>query len=354
MGLAPFGKSEKTEITNDLIIFQNSLDWNNAFHHKSKQEWEKSNNKNFQNLAATVQAKLENEYETLIANLKIKYPKIKNLILTGGCALNCTNNAKILKNKYFEKIYIPPFPGDECIGFGLAKAKEFNTHPNKWQPVPYENQSPYWGPLNSIPTSSKIESTFEKTKYLIKKHEDIAETASQLLYDGHIIAWFQGRSESGPRALGNRSILARPDKIGLKNFLNQEIKFRENFRPYGSSVLVEYASLYFQVKPGFENPFMSFAVGVNPQFHDLLKEVTHVDGTSRMQTVRSTQNNLFYKLINAFGNKSQLYCLLNTSLNIMDQPILETVEDAKNFMDNSKVKYLAIGDYLITNPEIDQ
>jgi carbamoyltransferase len=99
---------------------------------------------------------------------------------------------------------------------------------------------------------------------------------------------------------------------------------------------------------------MSFAVGVKPNYQDLLKEVTHIDGTSRMQTVRSTQNNLFYKLINAFGNKSQLYCLLNTSLNIMDQPILETVEDAKNFMDNSKVKYLAIGDYLITNPEIDQ
>ena len=215
------------------------------------------------------------------------------------------------------------------------------------EPMKFENQHAYFGPVESIPKKEEIEKVFSDSNYEIKHHNNIAEVAANLLNDEKIIAWFQGRSESGPRALGNRSILVRPDRKGIKDFLNANIKFRESFRPYGCSVLFEEAHRYFEVNQNFNNPYMSYAIKVRSNFKELLKDVSHVDGTSRMQTVRPGQNQLFYNLLKEFGKLSGLYCLLNTSLNVMDEPILETVEDAKRFLDNSEVDYLIIDQFCI-------
>ncbi len=344
MGLASFGKTLPLK---DYYDFMENLPWDLSFKKKSKQDWENTDHTLFKNIAATVQQALEDDYARIIAKVKELHPEYENLILTGGCALNCTNNAKILYQNLFRKIFVPPFPGDECIGFGLAHALKFKEYPESWQPLLFENQSAYFGAQSSVPTDYEIEKHFTSSEFKLEKHQDITKAAAQLLHDGQTIAWIQGRSESGPRALGNRSILSRPDIPGLKDKLNTHVKFRESFRPYGCSVLYEKAHLYFDVEEGFNNPYMSYAIKVRPEFKATLKEVSHIDETSRMQTVRAGQNEKFYKLINEFGQKSGLYCLLNTSLNVMDEPILETVADARRFMEKTPIEYLIIGDFII-------
>ena len=160
------------------------------------------------------------------------------------------------------------------------------------------------------------------------------------------MAWFQGRSECGPRALGNRSILARPDRENLKDYLNQHIKFRESFRPYGCSVLEEDSALYFAHSPEFRSPFMSFAVPVREEHRQLLRHVTHIDGTSRMQTVSAAALPRFAQLLQAVKKRTGHGVLLNTSLNVMNEPILETVADARRFWESSRVDAMVIGDIL--------
>lgn len=345
MGLAAFGKPNTID---NIIEYQKKINWQGSWKGKSKQEWEQSREMcRYTQLASDVQLYLENNYEQLLKEIKQDHLDIKNLILTGGCALNCTNNAKIYYSKLFENVYVPPFPGDESIGFGLAKYLQIRSAPQYWKPVDHKDQTAYWGPLSSMPTSEAVEKVFLGSQYKIKKHEKIEVVVSNLLVEGKVVAWFQGRSEAGPRALGNRSILVRPDRKGIKNYLNQKIKFRESFRPYGCSVLFEFSQEYFEVDSGFENPFMSFAVKTKESWKEKLTDITHVDGTSRMQTVRYEQNNRFYNLIKSFGDKTGIYCLLNTSLNVMNEPIVETTGDAERFFSTSEVDALVVGDYVI-------
>lgn len=345
MGLAPFGTALNI---NDHLMFQENLPWKKSFKGRSKLEWENLNHELFQDIAATVQKKLEEEYEQIITTISDQYPEYKNLILTGGCALNCTNNAKIYYQNKFENIFVPPFPGDESISFGVAHFLQFQNSPETWQPTPFEIQSAYFGPIDSIPTPEQIEKEFSPKLFNISRSINVIDDTAKLLNDGKIIAWFQGRSESGPRALGNRSILADPSILNIKQYLNLKIKFRENFRPYGCSVLHEKAHLYFNVHKNFNNPYMSFAIKVRPEFQFKLKEVSHIDGTSRMQTVRAGQNSKFYKLIEAFGKLNGIYCLLNTSMNIMNEPMVENIHDAMKFFLQTPVDYLVIEDFIIS------
>ena len=342
MGLAAFGEFQKIS---DSKKYLENLNWSLKYQGASKKEWEQSPHFNYYcNLSADVQNYFEKEYIGYIKTIKQKYPEYENLIITGGCALNCTSNMKLYNLKLFENIYIPPFPGDESIGLGTA-FMAYMSSSNKWQRNPFEKQHGYFGPRTSQPVEAEIVKLF--AGYNIVKSSSIADDVAKILADGHIIGWFQGRSESGPRALGNRSILCRPDKPGIKNHLNSNIKFREAFRPYGCSTLFEKSHLYFDVPKSFDNPYMSFATRVKPEFKSLLQEVTHIDGTSRMQTVRSTQNKKFYDLIEKFGNITNIYALLNTSLNVMGEPIVETISDAKNFLDTVPVYGLAMGEFFI-------
>jgi carbamoyltransferase len=350
MGLAPFGEAQ--EIKNRLEFLED-LPWNQAFSGKTKKDWEESTMKKFFcDLAATVQLELEKDYEALLIKLKKQFPDYDNLILAGGCALNCTNNAKISTKNLFKEIYVVPFPGDESIAFGLANALRFKEFPLKWMNTSLEEQSAYLGPLSSVPTNELVESKLKEHNIDYIYVEDLILDAVQELKEGKIIGWFQGRSESGPRALGNRSILARADRAGLKNYLNEHIKFRESFRPYGCSILHERTHEYFEVEEGFDNPFMSFAIKVKDDYREILSEVIHVDGTSRMQAVRRGQNELFYKLIKKFGEETNLFCLLNTSLNIMGEPIVETIEDAINFFKTVPVDSMYVGQFKLERKNV--
>jgi carbamoyltransferase len=347
MGLAAFGNARLDTIENP-VLFQESLKWDQSFKGKSKKEWETSKNmEGFIQIAAEVQRNLEKDYSILLNDLKQKFPNIDNLILTGGCALNCTNNSKILSSKLFNKIYITPFPGDESIAFGLANYLYLSHSENSWKPLIFENQSAYFGAKSSAPTDQEVLKNFSTDQFVLEKHVNIEEVTAKHLQNNQIIAWFQGRSESGPRALGNRSILVRPDRLGIKDYLNAKIKFRESFRPYGCSVLHEKAHEYFEIEPGFDNPYMSYAIQIKPHWREALKDVGHIDGTSRMQSVRVGQNERFHKLIKAFGELSGVFCLLNTSLNVMDEPIVETVSDAKRFLENTPVDALVIDNFFI-------
>lgn len=342
MGLAALGKPHAIENSTEYL---ENLDWSLQFKGKSKKDWETSTNfETYCDAAADVQAYFEKDYISYILELKKKFPEYNNLIITGGCALNCTSNMKLFNSGVFENIYVPPNPGDESIGLGTAFKAYYEA--NKiWQPNSFDKQHGYFGPKSSIPADKNILDAF--AGYTIEKPESITEHCAQILEKGEIIAWFQGRSESGPRALGNRSILCRPDRKGIKNHLNNHIKFRESFRPYGCSVLFEKSHTYFEVPEKFDNPYMSFATTVKKDYRATLDEVTHIDGTSRMQTVRKTQNSLFHELIEKFGNRTGLYCLLNTSLNVMGEPIVENITDAKNFLNSVPVYGLAIGPYFI-------
>lgn len=344
MGLASYGKP------NEIISIENyleSLDWSKRFSGGSKNDWEKSQHLSFyQNTAADVQSYFENELISYAENLKQKYPDFDNLILMGGCSLNCTTNMKIFDKKIFGNVYIPPFPGDESIGLGAAYAQNLLGETTHWSPFKFEEQHGYFGPKGSIPNEDSVLKHFKD--FNIHRPASICEYAAEKLANKKIIAWFQGRSESGPRALGNRSILASPFHEGIKNTLNTEIKFRESFRPYGCSALHEKSHTLFSVPQGFNNPYMSFAVKVRETHKQALKEVTHVDGSSRMQTVRRSQNRLFYDLIEMFGEKTGLHCLLNTSLNIMGEPIVETLADARKFLLHVPVDGLVVDNFYIT------
>jgi carbamoyltransferase len=343
MGLAAFKQGLPI---NSRTHFLESLNWEQAFQSSSKQDWEASGQiEHFKQISSDIQQNFELRYLDLITELKQRFPDYQNLILAGGCALNCTNNMKMFKSGLYDQIFVTPFPGDEGISLGCAYYPFIQEHQEQWQPSPPEKQISYFGPRSSIPNGENIKKIF--SGYEIKRPENLFDYVSNHLINNEIIAWFQGRSECGPRALGNRSILCRIDRPNAKEYLNDQIKNRENFRPYGSSCLLEKAYEYFSIPDNFENPFMSFACDVREHYKELFKEVSHVDGTSRMQTVRKEQNSKFHQLIKVFGDKSGIYCLLNTSLNVMGEPIVETIADAKNFLDKTEVRGIGIGDYFI-------
>lgn len=345
MGLAPFGKRTPYSTSREFL---NNLNWSNAFEGGSKSHWQNHDSmKIFEDLSASIQGYFEAHVMSYLKKLRVKYPTYNNIILMGGCALNCSTNILLYKSKTFDSIYVPPFPGDESIGIGCAAFGLLNSLNYKWSSLPFEKQHGYFGPINSAPESClSLKEKF--SEFNVKFEENIEKATAKIIADGQVVAWFQGRSESGPRSLGNRSILARADKKGLKDYLNENIKFREAFRPYGCSVPFEYGHVYFDVDEGFDNPYMSFATKVRPAFKELLQEVSHIDGTSRMQSVRVGQNERFYNLINEVGKLTGVFCLLNTSLNIMGEPIVETIDDAYNFLKNGKVNFLVVGNFIIS------
>jgi carbamoyltransferase len=344
MGLAAYGRSLDFK---EPLSFLATLDWSLAFKDRGKEAWENFGKFSiYADIAATIQSYFERKFLDRVIGLKKKYPTYENLILMGGCALNCTNNMKLFQLGLFDSIYTPPFPGDESIGLGLATYLYRSQQGNSWTPLAWDQQHGYFGSPSSVPYEEEILKEF--SEFNIIKPDSIEDYAAKKIAAGAIIGWFQGRSETGPRALGNRSILARADKPGLKNHLNSAIKKREDFRPYGCSVPHNMAHIYFDVPRGFENPFMAFAVHTRSSHSSVLRQVTHLDGTSRMQTVRPTQNPRFYRLLQEVGNLTGVFCLLNTSLNVMGAPIVESIKDARLFLAQTPVDGLAIGDFYIT------
>jgi carbamoyltransferase len=296
------------------------------------------------NIAASIQLDLEEKFENLLNFLTHKYPEYKNLCIAGGTALNAKNNGRILKFGKFENIEVHPAAGDSGCALGSSlytyhQILGFNRKYSRMNHV-------YYGPSY---TSDEIEKSINSYSKYVKyvKVDDISARTAQLLSKDNIIGWFQGRMEYGPRALGNRSILANPSKDEMMDRVNISIKKRESFRPFAPSVLIEYASEYFELYGKSDFYHMLFIVPVKKDKQHFIPAITHIDGTARIHTVDKNINYLYWNLINEFMKISGIPVLLNTSFNVKGEPIVCSPEDAIKCFLNTDMNYLVIHDYLI-------
>jgi carbamoyltransferase len=247
----------------------------------------------------------------------------RNLILGGGCALNSSTNGGILSNTRFKNLYIFSAPGDDGNAVGAALLAYKEDHPEERRSMIF--QSPYLGSSMSAETLENVK-LFSGINKLTLCHEDAPERAAQLLSNGKIIGWIQGRAEFGPRALGNRSILADPRSPAIKNEINSRIKFREEFRPFAPSILHEFGDQYFEHYQ--ESPYMERTLRFRSSVRTKVPGVVHKDGTGRLQTVKKEWNERYFRLIHRFYELTGIPLILNTSFNVMGKPIAHSVEDA--------------------------
>jgi len=275
-----------------------------------------------------------------------KKTKMKNLCLGGGVALNGVANYRILKEGPFENLHIPPSPGDAGSAVGAAQYLYYCHTKNKrviQTSTERIKNNIYVGPEYS---NNEIKAFLDKNKitYEFLEREQLLKNTAKLISDRNIVGWYQGKMEWGPRALGNRSILADPRDRKMKDVLNEKIKHRESFRPFAPSILEEHISEYFDIdRP---SPYMLLVANVKKP--DKIPAVTHVDGTGRLQSVSKHVNSLYYDLINEFYKLTSVPVIINTSMNVMGEPIVNTPEQAHNMILKTDMDYIVMGNYLIS------
>jgi carbamoyltransferase len=268
----------------------------------------------------------------------------KNLVLSGGVALNCVANGRLVREAGFEKVWIQPAAGDNGISIGCALYGHIEILK---QPRKYVMRHAYLGrPYTEAEIKAPTEKRLAKLQTVVRHSDDICKESAKLLAEGHVFGWFQDRSEFGPRALGNRSILADPRKPEIKDKLNSRVKFRQAFRPFAPIVLLERAAEIFEGDD--ESPYMLRAKRVVPAWRDRVAGIVHVDGTARVQTVREDTNPKLYRLLKEFEALTGVPVLVNTSFNVKGEPIVEAPADAMNCFMNTGIDYLALHDMLIS------
>lgn len=272
--------------------------------------------------------------------------RIKNLGMAGGVALNSVANEKLFRASRFSQVYIMPNANDDGHALGCALYGFFCLR-GQTRPVGGVVHD-YLGPAYDRAT---IETALQGRGLVYEKLADRARTVAGLLEQGLIVGWFQGGSEFGPRALGNRSILADPRPAAMKNHLNHEVKHREPFRPFAPVVLEEKASDWFDLDG--PSKFMLRVVAVRPEKREEIAAVTHVDGTARVQTVNRLDNSRLYELIEAFALRTGVPVLLNTSFNVAGRPIVETPDDAIDCFLSTGIDALVLDDLLVQKRPVD-
>ena len=296
-------------------------------------------------LAYAVQ-KLTEDVMVYLANWLYDKTGSENLCIAGGVGLNCVANYQVLIRSKFKNIFIHPNSGDN--GLVVGQALYVHNILNK-NPRTYVDTHDYLGRNYS---EEEIESTTEKfmnneeieiVRY--ENLEDLYSNMAQYIADGYITSWFQGRSEFGPRALGNRSILADPRRSDMKDILNSRVKFRESFRPFTPSVLAEHSSDFFELS--IESPFMLLAPYVKPGKGNIVPAITHADNTARVQTVTPDVNERYYNLIKAFYKLTGVPMVLDTSFNVADEPIVETPLDAIRCFLKTDIDILGLGRFIL-------
>ena len=296
-------------------------------------------------IGASAQKVLE-EILLKMANHIYEKFKIKNLCLGGGVALNGVANYRILKETQFDNVHIPPSPGDAGSAVGCAQYLYYIYHKNpriiEKNPAKVILESVYVGTIYSDEEIREFLNS-KNIQYQQLQHDELLQTTAKLIADGNIVGWYQGKMEWGPRALGSRSILADPRKAEMKDILNEKIKHRESFRPFAPSILEEYVSEYFDIdRP---SPYMLFVAPVRKP--ELIPAVTHVDGTGRLQTVNRDTNPLYYDLINEFYKITGVPVIINTSMNVMGEPIVNTPEQAYQMIVKTDMDCIVMGNCLV-------
>lgn len=301
-------------------------------------------------LAAQVQWELEEASLYLASRLRHE-TGLDNLVLSGGTFLNSITNYRILKEAGFKKLFIFPAATDDgnAIGaayYGFQVAAEQNR-------VAFQPKAPvhfYLGRTYPADQTRKAIEAYQLVYQTAANNVEVAEFAAEKLAEGKIIGWHQGGAEFGPRALGNRSILANPLLPAIKDIVNRKVKFRESFRPFAPAVLEEVADEYFALE-GHKSPYMLLVCPVRPKYEEAIPGVLHIDGTARVQTVAKAANPLFYPLIEAFGRRTGIPIVLNTSFNLKGMPIVETPQDALHCFMSTELDYLIVDRFIMPMPD---
>lgn len=392
MGLAPYGISESTQtqqfiktIKETLIdlkpdgslwLNQDYFNYATGLRMADDAKWEKlfgfarrneedELQQHHCNLAYAIQAITE-ELVLLMAAEAKRIANCDNICMAGGVALNCVANGKLLRSGIFKNLFVQPAAGDAGGAVGAAQAAYF-IHFGKERiatTVQDEMQGAYLGPEFS---DIEVEQVLRKYKAAAQKHENfdsLAATTAQLLADGNVVGWFQGRMEFGPRALGNRSILGDARNAEMQKKLNLKIKYREGFRPFAPSVLAEDANNYFDLSA--PSPYMLIVAPVKdtlrktvpanyaqlPMMQRLyvqrsdLPAITHVDFSARVQTIHRETNPRYHKLLQAFKALTGYGVLVNTSFNVRGEPPVCTPDDAYKCFMRTEMDYLVLGNYV--------
>ena len=349
MGLAPYGRPDRIE---PLVAFKNGAlnvpEWTEALNQPylpdGEGKWEnEAGMPHWQDLAWRVQDDTERVLIERAIWLR-ETTGAKNLCISGGVALNCVANGKIAREAGYDNIWIQPAAGDDGIAIGCAYYGHLAVH-NK--PRNFVMEHSYLGaPYREEEVEAAAKKWLVDTQSYKSPENSICAATAKVLAEEKVVGWFQGGSEFGPRALGNRSILADPRNASMKDLLNARVKHRQAFRPFAPIVLVERAHEVFEGAE--DSPFMLLAKRVRPDWVDRIPAIVHVDGTARVQTVRREHNERLYLLLAEFEKITGIPVLLNTSFNIRGEPIVETPADAMKCFLSTGIDYLAMHDLLIS------
>jgi carbamoyltransferase len=293
-------------------------------------------------LAFALQQRFEEIFFHLLNRLHERVP-LENLAMAGGCALNSVANGKLFDHTPFRRTYIQPAAGDEGLAIGAAL---HTYHSVLRQPRRHELKHSYLGQEFS---ESRIQAALQNAGLDYRKMErsTLVDEVAEQIAAGNVIGWFQGRMEWGPRALGNRSIVAHPGLPNMKDVLNGRIKHREWFRPFAPSIMADHQHEYFECD--HPSPFMLHVYKIRPEKRKELCAVNHVDDTGRLQSVTREENPMYYDLISAFHRKTGVPVILNTSFN-ENEPIVCTPEEAIDCFQRTRMDVLAIGTFLVVKP----
>lgn len=275
---------------------------------------------------------------------------LRRVALAGGVSLNCTANGKLMRSGLFEDVYVQPVAGDDgtALGAALYRTSLAEDIPNRRLPAPL------FGPSYSSTCIAAALHRFDG-RIQVQRFDSLegaCASAARLIADGRVVAWYRGRMEYGPRALGNRSILADPGHPEMRDRINGMVKKREAFRPFAPACTVEEAHRWFDVAPNTQLPYMISVVDVRPELRAALPAITHVNGSARLQTVCVNDNPDFYSLLRAVGEATGRQMVLNTSFNVKGQPIVNTPEEAIQTFLGTGIEFLFLENFLVTRTVI--
>lgn len=291
-----------------------------------------------ENIAASLQCVTE-KIAAHLFDLLYEKTGYRDYCVAGGVGLNAKMNGCLLNHPSVERLYVPPASNDPGCAIGAA----FLAYARRTGRRPRALAHPYFGPEWS---NGQIRSALDQEGMSYSECNDVTTRAAELLAEGKILGWFQGRMEMGPRALGNRSILANPSEVGMKDRVNNLVKHREPWRPFGPSVTSEHKDLYFVTKS--DAPFMTMALPTTQAGQRDLSAAVHVDTTARAQVVTRQSNPRYHSLITEFGRLSGVFGVLNTSFNLKGDPVVHTPSDAIDMFRRTGMDHLVMGDFVVS------
>jgi carbamoyltransferase len=346
MGLAPYGKAGRVE--EEAFEFRNGSllvrdDWKNELKMPSSgYAFFKENFQYYADVAFWAQKEVEKAVRWCFEDRLKRFPN-KNVCYSGGVALNAVANAFLLNEGVVSNFYIEPAAGDNGLALGCAYYGWLEVL--KKPKVKHDENTCFGKAYSRNEIKRSLENIPENWQLEELSSEELSVCIAQFLAVGKTVGWFQDHAEFGPRALGHRSILAHPGIKGLGDHINANIKFREDFRPFAPAVLPDFASTYF--RSGRKSPYMILVDHTKEEYLQQLQNVTHVNGTARVQTVYHTWNKPFFELIQAFERETGLAVLLNTSFNKKGMPIVETPEEAIALFHESALDVLVLNHFVI-------